>query len=241
MKNKQVSFIVILVIIAFFIVLLLRTSFTQYTEQKTLQATSLQRDVNNEQLYKLDTINMGLQEAENNFRLYTSLWEKQYFINYSKGIKNVSALLESFSKKDLNNVSTDISNDIAKRDKQILLYASIKKMTDSLMSVNLLVDTSKIAVPASLFKPSPRPVVKKIIKTEVIEPIPEVKKTKFFQRLKSAILNKENKKDTTKTSKTETIIVEGSESDNLYSKKQIDDIEKFYRNLFQIREGTTNS
>lgn len=237
MKNKQVSFIAILVIIAFFIVLLVRTSFTQYTEQKKLQATSLQRDANNEQLYKLDTINMGLQEAENNFRMYTSLWEKQYFIKYSKGIRNVSALLESFSKEDLNNVSTDISNDIAKRDKQILLYTRIKKMTDSLMSVNLLVDTSKVMAPASLFKPFQRPVVKKIIKTEVIEPAPEVKKTKFFQRLKSAILNKDDKKDTTKTSKVETVIVEGSESDNLYSKKQIDDIEKFYRNLFENQRG----
>ncbi|MGY0037362.1 hypothetical protein [Pedobacter sp. NJ-S-72] len=77
MKNKQVSFIAILVIIAFFIVLLLRTSFTLYTEQKTLQITSLQRDANNEKLYKLDTINMGLQEAENNFRMYTSLWGKK--------------------------------------------------------------------------------------------------------------------------------------------------------------------
>jgi signal transduction histidine kinase/CheY-like chemotaxis protein len=237
MKNKQISFIIILVIIAFFIVLLLRTSFTQYTEQKTLQATSLQRDSNNEQLYKLDTINMGLQEAENNFRMYTSLWEKKYFIEYSKGIKNVSDLLESFSKEDLNNVSTDISNDIAKRDKQILLYTRIKKMTDSLMSVNLLVDTSKTAAPASLFKPSPRPVVKKIIKTEVITPAPEVKKTKFFQRLKSAILNKEDKKDTAKTSKTETIVVETSESNNLYNKKQIEDIEKFYRNLFENQRG----
>ncbi|MGY0037363.1 hypothetical protein [Pedobacter sp. NJ-S-72] len=136
--------------------------------------------------------------------------KKQYFINYSKGIKNVSALLESFSKEDLNKVSTDISNDIAKRDKQILLYTRIKKMTDSLMSVNLLVNTSKISAPASLFKPSPRPVVKKIIKTEVIGPAPEVKKTKFFQRLKSAILNKEDKKDTAKTSKTETMSCPGS-------------------------------
>jgi len=234
MKNKQVSFIAILVIIAFFIVLLLRTSFTQYTEQKTLQTTSLQRDANNGQLYRLDTINMGLQEAENNFRMYTSLWEKQYFIKYSKGIKKVSTLLESFPKEDLNNVSTGISNDIAKRDKQILLYTRIKKITDSLMSVNLLVDTSKIAAPASLFKPSLRPAVKKIIKTEVIASTPEVKKTKFFQRLKSAILNK---KDTTKTSKTETIVEEASESDNLYNKKQIDDIKKFYRNIFENQRG----
>ncbi|MBB6270141.1 signal transduction histidine kinase/CheY-like chemotaxis protein [Pedobacter cryoconitis] len=237
MKNKQVSFIAILVIIAFFIVLLVRTSFTQYTEQKVLQATSLQRDANNEQLHKLDTINMGLQEAENNFRMYTSLWEKKYFIKYSQGIKHVSFLLESFSKEDLNNVSTDISNDISKRNKQILLYAKIKKMTDSLMSVNLLVDTSKTSAPASLFKPSPRPVIKKITKTEVVAPAPEVKKTKFFQRLKSAILNKENKKDTAKTSKIETVIVETSQNDNVYTKKQIDDIEKFYQNLFEKQRG----
>ncbi|WP_348620495.1 ATP-binding protein [Pedobacter lusitanus] len=237
MKNKQVSFIIILVIIAFFIVLLLRTSYIHYTGQKTLQATSLLRDVNNEQIYKLDTINMGLQEAENNFRMYTSLWDKQYFIKYSKGIQRVSALLESFSKDEMKDVSTDISNDLAKRNKQILLYASIKKMTDSLMSVNLKTDTSRNPIPAIVFKRSPRPVVKKTIRTEVIAPVPEVKKTKFFQRLKSAILNKGDKKDTAKTSKIETVTVEATENDNVYSKKQIDEIEKFYKNIFENQRG----
>ncbi|QNK63531.1 response regulator [Pedobacter sp. PAMC26386] len=237
MKNKQISFIVILVIIAFFIILLLRASFSQYTEQKILQVASEQRDVNNEQIYKLDTINMGLQEAENNFRMYTSLWEKQYFIKYSKGIQRVSALLESFSKEDLNSISTDISNDLAKRDKQILLYASIKKMTDSLMSVNLLVDTTKTAVPVSSFQRAPRKTIKKVIKTETVNPVPEPKKTKFFQRLKSAILNKEEKKDTAKTNKVETVTIEASENDNLYSKKQLDEIENFYRKLFENQKG----
>ncbi|MET4139561.1 ATP-binding protein [Pedobacter sp. UYP1] len=237
MKNKRISFIVILVIIVLFIGLLLRTSFNQYAGQKALQATSLQRDANNEQIYKLDTINMGLQEAENNFRMYTSLWEKKYFIKYSQGIQHISSLLESFSKEDLNAVSTDISNDLAKRNKQILLYAKIKKMTDSLMSVNLKVDTGK-TLPANIsFKKSPRPVVKKIIKTEVIKPASEAKKTKFFQRIKSAILNKEDKKDTAQTSKTETVIIEATENDNLYTRKNLEDVEKFYKNLFESQRG----
>ncbi|KIO75185.1 hypothetical protein TH53_21860 [Pedobacter lusitanus] len=180
---------------------------------------------------------MGLQEAENNFRMYTSLWDKQYFIKYSKGIQRVSALLESFSKDEMKDVSTDISNDLAKRNKQILLYASIKKMTDSLMSVNLKTDTSRNPIPAIVFKRSPRPVVKKTIRTEVIAPVPEVKKTKFFQRLKSAILNKGDKKDTAKTSKIETVTVEATENDNVYSKKQIDEIEKFYKNIFENQRG----
>ncbi|PIH03143.1 hypothetical protein CS542_02760 [Pedobacter sp. IW39] len=62
---------------------------------------------------------MGLQEAENNFRMYTSLWK-----NTSSNIARVfSAFLPigKFLKEDLNSVSTDISNDLAKRQADFAL------------------------------------------------------------------------------------------------------------------------
>lgn len=237
MKNKQFSFIVILIIIVLFIIILLRVSFNQYTEQKALQDTSLQSEANNEQIHELDNINLTIQETENNFRLYTSLWEKEYYIKYGQGIQHISSLLEKFSKEDIKNVTSDISTDIAKKNKQILLYASIKKMTDSLMSVSLKVNTDHITPPAALVVPRPKVTIEKTVKTEVVKSAPEVKKTKFFQRLKSAILNKEDKKDTVRTNNVETIYIRGTDDKHLYTKKQLDDVENFYRNLLEKQRG----
>ena len=237
MKNKQLSFIVILIIIVLFIIILFRVSFNQYTEQKVLQDTSLQSEANNQQIYELDNINLSLQEAENNFRMYTSLWDKEYYVKYTQGIRHLSSLLEKFSKEDIKNVTADISSDIAKKNKQILLYGDIKKMMDSLMSVSLKVNTDHIAPPSLSVIPRPEPTIEKTVKTEVVKAAPEVKKTKFFQRIKSAILNKEDKKDTVRTKNTETIYVRGTDDKHLYTKKQLDDVENFYRNLLEKQRG----
>jgi signal transduction histidine kinase len=236
MKNKQTSFIIIIIIIVLCIVVLLRTSFNQYSEQKVLESTSAELAMNNQQITKLDTINMGLQEAENDFRMYTSNWEKAYFIKYNKGIQRISSLLESFSRNDVKQLSSDISIDLAKKNKQILLYTKIKKLTDSLMSINLRMDSGITTTPLTVLKPMPRPATRKIIKVEETKTPVDTKKPKFFQRLKSAILNRPSSKDTAKTRKTETIYEQATDNAGLYTQKQIKEIENFYRNLFESQK-----
>lgn len=236
MKNKQASFIVILIIIFLCIAVLFRTSFNQYSEQKVLHDANIERQVNSKQISKLDTISIGLQEAENNFRMYTSLWEKQYFIKYSKNIKRISALLESFSQQDVSNISSDIADDLAKKNQQIGLYTEIKKLTDSLMSVNLGVDTNKQPVIVNFTSALPKRSLKRTIKTEVVKTDTPVKKLKFFQRIKSAILNK-SQKDSLKTRKIETIYEETDEKAQHESDKQAREIEKFYKDLFEKQKG----
>lgn len=238
MKSKQASFIVILIIIVLCIVVLLRTSFNQYSEQKTLNTANLQREINNQQISKLDTISIGLQEAENNFRMYTSLWEKQYFIKYSKNIQHISALLESFSQNNVNGISSDIADDLEKKKQQISLYTAIKKLTDSLMSVNMKIDTTKVPVAINFTNSLPKYILKRTVRTEEVKADTVVKKKlKFFQRLKSAILNKDTKKDSLKTSKTETFYEETPEKAQENINKQTRQIEQFYKNLFEKQRG----
>ena len=238
MKSKQASFIVILIIIVLCIVVLLRTSFSQYSEQKILHNASLQREINNKQIAKLDTISIGLLEAENNFRMYTSLWEKQYFIKYSKNIQHISVLLESFSQNNVNGISTEIAGDLEKKKQQISLYTEIKRLTDSLMSVNMKIDTTK-ALPVINFTNSlPKYILKRTVRTEEVKPDTVVKKKlKFFQRLKSAILNKDAKKDSLRTSKIESFYEETPEKAQENINKQTRQIEQFYKNLFEKQRG----
>lgn len=235
MKNKQASFIFILILIVLYIITLLRTSYDQYAEQKNLYATSLELQANNEQIAKLDTISMGLQDAENNFRMYTSLWDKKYFKLYNQEIKKISDLLESFSRRDVKNISDDISQDLAKKKEQVILYTQIKKLTDSLMSVNLLMDTVQKLQVIKSFRPTQNEVVKKTVVVEEVKT--ETKKPKFFQRLKGALLNKELK-DTSKNSRIETTYEKVPSQQNLYTKKQLDQVENFYKQLLEQQRGS---
>lgn len=237
MKSKQTSFIITLVIIALSLILLLKISFKQYQEQNILRATNIEMEANKDQLSKLDTISLGLQGAENNFRMYTSLWKKEYFVRYNQEIRHISTVLESFSGSGPKGITSDISNDIAKKNRQVLLYANLKKLTDSLMSVNLNMDTnatvfSSIAVKSHLPK-----VLKKVTKVEVIHAAAPPKKPKFFQRLKSAILNKDNKKDSTKTRQVETTYEENHDPNAVYTRKQLQEVENFYRDLLEKQRG----
>lgn len=235
MKNKQASFIFILILIVLYIITLLRTSYDQYAEQKNLYATSLELQANNEQIAKLDTISMGLQDAENNFRMYTSIWDRKYFNLYNQEIKKISDLLESFSRRDVKNISDDISQDLAKKKEQVLLYTQIKKLTDSLMSANLVVDTVQKLQVIKSFRPATNEVVKKTVVVEEVKT--ETKKPKFFQRLKGALLNKELK-DTSKNSRIETTYEKVPSQQNLYTKKQLDQVENFYRQLLEKQRGS---
>lgn len=237
MKSKQTSFIITLVIIALSLILLLKISFKQYQEQNILRATNIEMEANKDQLSKLDTISLGLQGAENNFRMYTSLWKKEYFVRYNREIRHISTVLESFSGSGSKGITSDISNDIAKKNRQVLLYANLKKLTDSLMSVNLNMDTnatvfSSIAVKSHLPK-----ALKKVTKVEVIHAAAPPKKPKFFQRLKSAILNKDNKKDSTKTRQVETTYEENHDQNASYTRKQLQEVENFYRDLLEKQRG----
>ncbi|HEY0177337.1 MAG TPA: ATP-binding protein, partial [Pedobacter sp.] len=236
MKTKQTSFIIVVIIIALCLIVLLKISYKQYAEQKILRATNIEMEANKNQISKLDTINLGLQEAENNFRMYTSLWKKEYFNNYNNGIRHISVLLESFSKKELKDISSNISTDLAKKNKQVLLYMNIKKLTDSLMSVNLSVDTNENVPAPAVIKPYLPKVLKKVTKVEEVKTTASPKKKKFFQRLKSAILNKESK-DSIKTRKVETTYEENHGKDAVYTRKQLREIERFYQNLLENQRG----
>lgn len=231
MKKKQRSFLVIFVIILVFITLLFRNSILQRSEQKTLVITLSEFDVNNRQLLKLDTITLSLQVAENNFRMYTSLWNPEYFVKYTDEIKYITTMLGSLSPQGDKNISGSIVGDLASKRKQMLLYGQIKKLADSITNINLQLDVNKINKSFLSVKSFPKPTVKKVVEVEEIKAEPEVKKKKFFQRLKSAILNKPDVVDNAKLRKTETTYEPIDNGIEAYNKKQLQKIGDYYKGL----------
>lgn len=231
MKKKQRSFLVIFVIILVFITLLFRNSIIQRSEQKTLVTTLGEFEVNNRQLLKLDTITLSLQVAENNFRMYTSLWNAEYFVKYTDEIKYITAMLGSLSAEDDKHISGSIVGDLASKRKQMLLYGQIKKLADSITNINLQLNVNKINSSLLPVKSFPKPIVKKVVEVEEIKAVPEVKKKKFFQRLKSAILNKPDVVDNSKLRKTETTYEPLDNGIEAYNKKQLQKIGDYYKGL----------
>lgn len=239
MKARKFSFTTISFIIIVCVAILFKTSFNQYAEQNTLRAAGLQMSDNRRQTARLDTINMSLNEAENDYRMYTALWNKAYFVKYTKEIQHVSSLLRSFSDENkVRNATENISVDLVKKNKQILLYAKLKKLTDSLLLINLHTDSSKSNNPVKAIQTLrlPQSVVKKTIHIEETKPKDPEKKAKLFQRLKSAILNKDNKKDTIKIHDKETVYQNIDSKELLYNQKQLESIKNYYKNLFEKQQ-----
>ncbi|WP_442591577.1 ATP-binding protein [Pedobacter sp. AW31-3R] len=237
MKTRNISITTISLIIILCIAALFKTSLDQYAEQNSLRSTSELMTVNSKQISRLDTISMSLSEAENDYRIYTTSWKKEYFAKYNAGIKRVSVLLEKFSKENqIRNASENIHTDLLERKKQLLLYVRIKRLTDSLMFINLQMDSTKTTGPIHAILPLKQQVVKQTVKMEEVKSKEPAKKTRLFQRLKSAILNKEQKSDSIKTSKVETTYEKSAVNSSTYSKKQLEKIEKYYRNLFEQQQ-----
>lgn len=234
MKNKQRSFLLIFGVIILFIVLLFRNSVIQRSEQKVLLATLGEMEVNNLNVSRLDTITLSLQTAENNFRMYTALWKPEYFVKYTNEIKFISSMLQNIALKDEKQISSTIVDDLKSKRKQMFLYGEIKKLADSITNLSLQINTDQISDRLLTVKPYPIPKFKKTVEVEETKVQPEVKKKKFFQRLKSAILNKADEKDTVATiRKTETSYVNADNGAEAYNRKQLERISKYYKGLLE--------
>lgn len=233
MKTKQRSFLVIFVIILVFITLLFRNSIIQRSEQKNLTTTLKEFEDNNRQLAKLDTITLTLQVAENNFRMYTSSWKSEYFLKYTMDIKYISSMLGSLSREGEQHISVDIVGDLTNKRRQMLLYGGLKKLTDSITNINLQFDVNHIKESTLPTKSFPKPVLKKVIEVAEIKAEPVVKKKKFFQRIKNAILNKPETLDTSKIVKTEIIYEPVENGVEAYNKKQLERIGNYYKGLLE--------
>jgi signal transduction histidine kinase len=234
MKKKQRSFLLIFGIIIVFMTMLFRNSLVQRSEQKILVGTLNELESNSRQLAKLDTITLSLQVAENNFRMYTAIWEPVYFVKYTSEIKRISEVLSSLPAEDSKGISGDIVGDLQSKGKQMLLYGEIKKLADSITNINLQLNVDRINGSLLPEKPFPKPVVKKTVEIEEVKAEPEPQNKKFFQRLKSAIFNKQAPKDTpTVTKKTETTYESVETGAEAYHKKQLERVGEYYKGLLE--------
>lgn len=240
MKNKQRSFLLISAVIILFIGFLFRNSVVQRGEQTTLVSSLKELENNGLRISKLDTITLSLQTAENNFRMYTTLWDTTYFKRYTKDILLISNLLKDVSVLDTSDISGVIVGDLRNKGGQMILYSELKRLTDSLNNVNIAVELLKINAKAPKLEPYPKAKLKKVTKIEEVVAAPVAPRQKLFKRLQNAIANKDVRKDSVKRLKTEVTYEETASSAEAYNKKQLENVERFYAKLFEDLKSNRN-
>lgn len=237
MKIRKISITSILIVIVLCVAALFKTSVDQYEEQNSLRSTSVQLAANSKQISRLDTISMSLNEAENDYRIYTTTWNKDYLDKYNAGIRNISVLLQKFSTENqIRNASESINIDLKKKKQQLILYLQIKKLTDSLMFLHPEIDSIQVAAVPIIDLPIPDRIVTETVRVEEVVIREPGKKKKFFQRLKSAILNKVPPADSAKTRKIETTVHNSESMPIPDDKKKVEKIERYYKNLFEKQQ-----
>lgn len=233
MKKKQRSFLVIFGIIIVFLTLLFYNSVIQMSAQSVLGKTLYELD-EDRQIAKLDTVTLSLQVAENNFRMYTALWKPEYFVKYNRELQGISRILAEISDESSKTIANNILGDLKSKDKQMLFFSEIKKLTDSITNINIELNVDKINNDFQRVKSIPAPVLKKVVEQEKVEVKPEPKKKKFFQRLRSAILNKPQIADSSKITKTESVTYEPVDNKaDEYNQKQLEYVIAFYKKLLE--------
>lgn len=240
MKNKQRSFLLISAVIILFIGFLFRNSVVQRAEQSTLVSSLKELEVNNLRISKLDTITLSLQTAENNFRMYTTLWDTSYFKKYVGDIRLISSLLKDLSAGDHSDISGTIVGDLRNKNGQMTIYSELKRLTDSLNNINVQLELLKITGNVPKLKTYPKEMLRKVTKVEESAAATVVPKQKLFKRLKNAILNKGDRKDSTKRVKTEVTYEQTASDIEAYNKKKLADIEQFYARLFEDMKSNRN-
>ncbi|WP_316753473.1 response regulator [Pedobacter gandavensis] len=240
MKNKQRSFLLISAVIILFIGFLFRNSVVQRGQQSTLVSSLKELEDNSLRISKLDTITLSLQTAENNFRMYTTLWDTTYLKKYTRDITLISSLLKDLSVTDSSDISGSIVGDLKNKRGQMTLYSQLKKLTDSLNNVNIGLELLKITGDKPTFQAYPKPMLKKVTQVQesvVTAPVP---KQKLLRRLKNAIENKERPKDSTRRLKTEVTYEQRASDIESYNKKQLENMEQFYIKLLADLKNNRN-
>lgn len=240
MKNKQRSFLLISAVIILFIGFLFRNSVVQRGQQSTLVSSLNELEDNNLRISKLDTITLSLQTAENNFRMYTTLWDTTYFRKYTKDIVLISSLLKDLTVADNSDISGNIEGDLKNKRGQMALYGKLKKLTDSLNNINVGLELLKITGNKPTLKTYPAAVLKKVTQVEESVAAPAAPKQKLFRRLKNAIVNKAAPKDSIRRLKTEISYEQTGSDVEAYNKQQLQNIENFYVNLLDDLKKNRN-
>lgn len=238
--RRPFMFVVLGILVVFAIVgTLLLSSYREHVKSsgQLLRATdTLVQE--NPGLRLMDSALITLHEAENNFRMFTTVYEKRYLAAFGVQLQRVTELLDSVSTPiGGQEKSTELTELMKKKQEMSGRLAALKKATDSLLTRSLkdeMIDRLLSSIPAFS--------VKKIKKDDVvmdtISSAPPAKEEKkgFFKRFGAAMAGK---KDTIKSSFTVRVrtrdgkVIDKEAYDAQRMKAILNDVNVYYKDILR--------
>ncbi|WP_343672409.1 ATP-binding protein [Chitinophaga sp.] len=244
MRKSILWFIASLAIVFLLLVTLFFTGFRIHRQSahRLLKATDTLL-IEDPSAHLMDSALFTLNDAENNFRLYTVLYDRKYLQTFSTELGDVLSMVDTIShtldgpeKRKKFGALIKEKEDIAGR------IAQLKKTTDSMLTGSLsndIIDKLLNSIPA--YKVSQIKKEKVTIDTVDNVQAPEQKKAGFFKRLGKAWANK---KDTLKAQISILVrtkdgkVIDKEKYDAMQLKKVVTDVNGYYKNL--LKQQLTN-
>lgn len=232
--NKRSPFRYVLLV--FLILILFLFAFFSYL--RTVKANEMKANVAefiklNEDYSKIDSCIHILYNAENNSRLYALTADKNYIIEFSAQIQNVSAYIADI-KSESEHRREKVRSLINKKEVQTRNYLQLRKLSDSLVVNFLKLGLMDKMEEPKMVMPSIKKSVKQTVKLDTIRRNPSPKK-KFFGRLAEAFSGKAATDSSFTIIKTEVKEVGNEELEKnvrAYNEKQLKGIREYYKQLY---------
>ncbi|MCW3466579.1 ATP-binding protein [Chitinophaga nivalis] len=214
----------VIILMTFFMIIFLRKRASEQLSTVVKHLVTIKTDAGH-----IDRAVQLLYAADNNFRLYTLTYDKQYLNTYIHQLKAIAAHVDTAVGKETS--QQQLQNLMADKAEKTQLFIRGKQYIDSLLHLSLQWDTTAMA---------PGPQLSNIVVTRqrpadtiiMAAPTP-VKQKKLFGRLKDAISNKTPKNNPQQTQ----IIKYGKPSEQTVqamNKAQLQQIQEAYQRF--IRE-----
>lgn len=186
-------------------------------------------------VHLMDSALFTLNDAENNFRLYTVLYQRKYLETFSKDLGNVLSMINTIS----GSLNTTSSLAALMKEKEDLSgkIASLKQATDSMLARSIrneMIDQLLNGIPAYNMKQ----IKKEKVTIDTVNNVqqPKTGKKGLFKRIGNAL---SNKKDTVKAQVSIVVrtrsgrVIDKEAYDAMQLRKVVSDINSYYKDILK--------
>jgi signal transduction histidine kinase/CheY-like chemotaxis protein len=242
MRKSLVLFVVSLAFVFLLLVILFFWGHRIHRQSavKLLQATNTLM-MDNPSVHLMDSALFTLHDAENNFRLYTVLYERKYLQNFSAELGDVLSMVDTIS-YSLNSNDQQFKKLIQEKETVAGNIATLKMATDSMLAGSLKNDRIDKLL-SSIPSYSVSQIKKEKVTMDTVNNVqtPGGGKKGIFKRLGNAVVNK---RDTVKAQISIRVrtkdghVVDKETYDAMQLRKVVTEVNGYYKNI--LKEQLTN-
>lgn len=236
MRKSLLLFVVSLALVLLLLAALFFSGYNTHrrSAQQLLQATDTLM-TEPPFVHLMDSALFTLNDAENNFRLYTVLYQRKYLEAFSKNLGNVLSMINTISSSL--HTTSPLAGLMKEKEDLSGKIASLKQATDSMLARSIrneMIDQLLSGIPAYNVKQ----IKKEKVTMDTVSNVqqPKTGKKSIFKRIGNAL---SNKKDTVKAQVSIVVrtrsgqVIDKETYDAMQLKKVVTDINSYYKDILK--------